>query len=85
MNAGIDEVAKNEIDDPVLSSKWNSRLGAFAGQGVEPGAFASSQYDAQNFQVRAGFEKGFLWVKPIVRHAVLLKLHFRGKVIKDDD
>ena len=41
VNAGIDEVAEDKIDDPVLASEWNGGLGAFAGQRIEPGAFPS--------------------------------------------
>ncbi len=31
-DAGVDEIAENEIDDPVLAAKGHGRLGAFVGQ-----------------------------------------------------
>ena len=82
VNARIDEVAQDKIDDPVLASEWNGGLGAFAGQRIEPGAFTSGQHDAQNLQVGTSLRSGFLWVELVVSQAVLLKLPLNGKLSK---
>ena len=51
VDSGVDEIAEDEIDDPVFASEGNRRLGAFAGEGKEPGSFAAGEYDAQHPQV----------------------------------
>src|ERR1035438_5835216 len=48
VDARVDEIAQDEIDDPVLASKRNSRLGALLGERPEPGTFAAGQNDAQD-------------------------------------
>ena len=51
VDSGIDEIAEDEIDDPVFASERNRRLGAFPGKGKEPGSFAAGKYDTQNARV----------------------------------
>jgi hypothetical protein len=51
MDSGIDEIAEDEIDDPVFASERNCRLGAFAREGKQPSSFAAGEYDAQHPKV----------------------------------
>ncbi len=65
MDARVDEVAQNEIDDPVFASEGNGRFGPFLGEREEPGAFAAGEYDAQHADVhsfsKALFFQGAPW------------------------
>ena len=58
VDSGIDEIAEDEIDDSVLASEWNRRLGAFPREGKEPGSFAAGEYDAQHPSVHSFFRGG---------------------------
>ena len=61
VDSGVDEIAEDEIDDPVFASKGNRRLGAFPREGKEPGSFAPGEHDAQHADVQGSFhgEDGF--------------------------
>jgi len=48
VDARVDEVAEHEVDDTVLASERNGRLGPLLGQRVEPRSFPAGQYDAQH-------------------------------------
>ena len=50
INARVDQVAQDEIDDPILASERNRRLGAFLGQRIEPGTLAAGEHDSQYAQ-----------------------------------
>jgi len=51
MDSRIDEIAEDEIDDPVFASEGNCRLGAFSREGKEAGSFAAREHDAQYSKV----------------------------------
>jgi hypothetical protein len=51
MDSGIDEIAEDKIDDPVLTSEGNRWLGAFPCEGKEPSSFAAGEDDAQHSKV----------------------------------
>src|SRR5207247_2374358 len=44
IDAGIHQVAENEIDDAIASAERDRRLGSFLSQGIEPCTFSSGQY-----------------------------------------
>ena len=46
VDAGVDEIAEHEIDDPVLASEGNCRLGALAREGEKAGSFAAGEDEA---------------------------------------
>ncbi len=50
VNTGVDEVAENEIDDPVFSAKWNGWLGAFLRQWIEPGPLTAGEDNSEHAQ-----------------------------------
>jgi len=50
IDSGIDEIAENEIDDPVFPSKRNGRFGPFQGERRKPRALPARQHDAQDAQ-----------------------------------
>src|SRR5579884_3923784 len=43
VNAGVDEVAENEIDDAITTAERHGRFGPFLGEGVESRALAAGQ------------------------------------------
>ena len=43
VNAGVDEVAQDEIDDAVFAAKRNGRLGAILRQRVKPGSLTAAR------------------------------------------
>jgi hypothetical protein len=45
----INEVAQDEIDDPVLPAERDRRLAPFTGERLKPFALPPRHYDAQNF------------------------------------
>ena len=47
VDAGVDEITQDEIDDPVFPAERNGRFGPFLGKREEPGALASRQHDSQ--------------------------------------
>src|SRR5207248_950140 len=72
VDSGIDEIAENEIDDAVLASEGNGRLGAFAGERKEAGSFAAGEHNAQ-YPKLCGLhgEGGFCCGKNILRQSDL--------------
>jgi hypothetical protein len=52
MDSGVDEIAEDKIDDPVLASEGNRGLGAFPREGKEPSSFAAGEDDAQYSKVQ---------------------------------
>jgi hypothetical protein len=48
---GIDEVAEHEVDQTVLASEWDRRLGPVHGEGIEATAFAASHDHAQYIHI----------------------------------
>ena len=46
--AGVDAVREGEVDDPVDAAERHGRLGAVAGQGLQPGALPAGQDDGQH-------------------------------------
>jgi hypothetical protein len=48
VDAGIDEIAENEIYNAVLAPKKHCRFGALLGQRVEPCSFTSRETDTQD-------------------------------------
>ena len=48
VDAGVDEIAQDEIDDAILAAERNGRFGAFLGQRIEPGSFTAGEHDAQH-------------------------------------
>ena len=46
-NPGIDQVAEHEINDPVLSPKWNRRFCSILGQRVEAGPPAAGEHHCE--------------------------------------
>ena len=46
IDARVDEVAQDEIDDPVLAAERDGRLGPFLCERIEPSALAAGQHDA---------------------------------------
>jgi hypothetical protein len=48
VDSGVDEIAEDEIDDPVFAAEGNRRFGAFPRERIEPGSLAASQHDAQH-------------------------------------
>jgi len=47
VDPGIDEIAEDEIDDPVLASKGDGRFGPFIGKGCQARSLAAGEDDAQ--------------------------------------
>ena len=45
----IHQIAENEINNSILSSKGNGGLGAFLGQRVEPRAFSPGEHKSEYF------------------------------------
>ncbi len=50
-DTGVDEVAQNEVDDPVFAAEGHRRFGAFLGEWVKPGSLAAGQYDSEHAQL----------------------------------
>ena len=48
IDAGVDEIAEDEIDDAVLPAERNGRFGPFLGQRREPRALPAGQHDPQD-------------------------------------
>ena len=47
IDAGVDKVAQDEIDDAILAAERDRGFGAFLGQRVQPGTLSSGQHDSQ--------------------------------------
>src|ERR1022692_2325937 len=47
VDARVDEIAQDEVDDAILPAEGDSGLGTFLGQRVEPGALSTRQHDSQ--------------------------------------
>ena len=62
VDPGVNKIAEDEIDDPVFAPERNCGLGAFLGEGEQPGSLAAGEHDAQHTDVRSSFhgEDGFL-------------------------
>jgi hypothetical protein len=52
MDSGVDEIVEDKIDDPVLASEGDRRLGAFPREGKKPSSFAAGEDDAQHSKVQ---------------------------------
>jgi hypothetical protein len=48
MNAGVDKVAQDEVNDAILSPEWHGRLGPLFGQRIEACPFASGKNYSEN-------------------------------------
>ena len=48
VEARVDEVAEDEVDDAVLAPEGNGGLGALLGEGIEASALASGEHDAEH-------------------------------------
>ena len=48
IDPGVDQVAEHEIDNAIAAAERHRRLGAFLGERIEPGPFASRQHESQN-------------------------------------
>ena len=48
VDARVDEVAEDEVDDAVLAAERNGRLGALLGEGIEASALPSGENDAEH-------------------------------------
>ncbi len=48
VDARVDEITQDEIDDAILAAKRNGRFGPLLGQRIEPGSLAAGQHDAQH-------------------------------------
>jgi hypothetical protein len=75
VDSGVDEIAEDEIDDAVLASEGNRRLGAFPSEGKKPGSLAAGEYDAQHAEVQRSLhgEGGFLFGDLVLWQSVLLR------------
>jgi len=59
VNAGVDEVAEDEIDDPVLAPEGDRGLGTFPREWIEPRTFAAGKYDSEHPRVQGFRQKQF--------------------------
>jgi hypothetical protein len=50
-NTGIDQIAEHEVDNSVLSTKGDCRLGTFMGQWIEPRSLASGENKGKNLEL----------------------------------
>ena len=84
VDSGIDEIAEDEIDDPIFASEGNRWLGAFPREGKEPGSFATGEYDAQHPNVQGTFHGGggFSFGDLILRQSALPETIVEHDVIK---
>src|ERR1039458_1570746 len=48
IDARVDEIAENEVDDPVFPAKRNGRFGPLLGERKEPRPFSARQHDSQD-------------------------------------
>jgi hypothetical protein len=55
VDSGIDEIAEDEIDDPVLASEGNRRLGAFSSEGKQAGSLATGEHNPQHADAQGTF------------------------------
>ena len=51
MDAGVDEAAQHEIDDPIFPAEGHRRLGSFLGERVEARPLAAREHEGQNFEL----------------------------------
>ena len=51
INARVDQVAEDEIDNPITPAKRDGRFGAFLGERIEPGTFAPGQHKRKHAQL----------------------------------
>ena len=51
VDSGIDEIAQDEIDDPIFAAERDGGLGTFPGKRKEPGSFTAGEDDAQHAQM----------------------------------
>ena len=56
LEAAVETVGEREVDDPVTASEWHGRLGAVAGQRIEPNATASSKHHGHHIPQPAGID-----------------------------
>jgi len=84
IDSGIDEIAQDEIDDPVFASKGNRRFGAFPRKWKQPGSFATGEHDAQNAGVYGSLhdEGGFSFRGHNFRQSALTKTFLRQDVTR---
>src|SRR5664280_642707 len=84
IDSGIDEIAQDEIDDPVFASKGNRRFGAFPRKWKQPGSFATGEHDAQNAGVYGSLhdEGGFSFSGHNFRQSALTKTFLRQDVTR---
>ena len=62
VDSGVDEIAEDEINDPVFAAKGNRRLRPLLRKGKEPRPLASGEYDSQHSDVPGSF-RGEDWFK----------------------
>jgi hypothetical protein len=48
VDAGVDQIAQDEVDDPVPASERNGGFGAFLGERIKPRAPAPGQHERKN-------------------------------------
>ena len=48
IDAGIDQIAENEIDDPVTAAKGYRRLRSFLGQRIKAGSLPAGQHKREH-------------------------------------
>jgi len=48
VDARVDEIAEDEVDDAILPAEGDSGFGAFLGQRVQPGTLSTGQHDSQH-------------------------------------
>src|SRR5271157_1914186 len=59
VDSGIDEIAEDEIDDPVRASEGNRWLGAIPSEGKQAGSLATGEHNAQNADAHGTFRGEF--------------------------
>ena len=51
IDAGVDQVTQDKVDDPVAASEGNGGFGALLGERIEPSSFAPCQNKRKNAQL----------------------------------
>src|SRR5262249_10153006 len=54
VDAGVDEVAQDEVDDAVLASERDRGLCPLLGEREEPGSLAAGEYDSEDAEPHGG-------------------------------
>jgi hypothetical protein len=48
INAGVDKIAKDEVDDSVAAAKWDCRFCAFFGKRIEARSLSACEHKCEN-------------------------------------